>query len=125
MENLFSRPKKVDSVSRFADLFGIEPGKAGNSDYVQQVKSTVSMYRTQELVGQQSIDSRNISQISYRVVGYDEDLKKHRTVQGLECKRESVGTIISADILLKSSLAKEKKPNKIVDEFGNIFEKVE
>jgi hypothetical protein len=124
VDNIFGQPKKVDSVSKFADLFGIEPGKSGDRNYVQQVKSTVSMYRTQELLGNQPVDSRNLLEIPYKVVGYDEELKKHRVVQGLECKRENVGTIVSADIVLKSSLAKEKRPNKIVDEYGNIFEKI-
>jgi hypothetical protein len=123
MQDIFGK-KTTNSISRFAELFDIDQEGCGQRDYEQKVKGAVDAFRTKHLARSLPKEKREIKTTKYIVIGHDEELRKHRTMQGLECKRLNVGETFKAADILKSSLAIENAPIKYVDSNGNIFEKI-
>lgn len=122
----FGRPTKMDPLGKVADLFDIShsAGK-GQSHWEQEVRGVLSQYRTgEQLPANPENDEREIQEIKYRVVGYDEWLQSKRKMQNLDMVKKSVGEEVEAEKVLTSSFAQDIKPNKYIDGFGNVYEKI-
>lgn len=122
----FGSSNNFDPLNKVADLFDIQhtSGK-GNVEWEQEVRGVLSKYRTSEETSVLKKEIRSIQDIKYKVIGYDKFLVNQREKQGLKIDKKPIGEVVNASDLFSGEFEKNIKPEKYVDEFGNIYEKQE
>ena len=124
--------QSFNAQSKLAEFFDTDiQGGESVTQFRQRLVSTTEYYNNKNDAKKEVVEYRktnqDIKEVSYIVIGYDENLQAHMKSKNLDILTIPMNTEKTAQDLFKrtSDFVKKNLPEKYVDSNGNVWQKVQ